>query len=146
MNTNRNKMGGVGIYLVVIAVIAVLYFALARLSPSSSSYSYSNFLWDVQNGYVSSVLIKQNSEVPTGVLSITKTDNGEELLNVSDVHEIEQLLLDYNDSSIWYLSGDYYCNYDDDQQTGWRRWRREDDELRKKPCQADERYTKLCYI
>ena len=76
MNTNRNKMGGVGIYLVVIAVIAVLYFALARLSPSSSSYSYSNFLWDVQNGYVSSVLIKQNSEVPTGVLSITKTDNG----------------------------------------------------------------------
>ena len=27
MNTNRNKMGGVGIYLVVIAVIAVLYFA-----------------------------------------------------------------------------------------------------------------------
>ena len=89
-------MGGVGIYLVVIAVIAVLYFALARLSPSSSSYSYSNFLWDVQNGYVSSVLIKQNSEVPTGVLSITKTDNGEELLNVSDVHEIEQLLLDNN--------------------------------------------------
>ena len=96
MNTNRNKMGGVGIYLVVIAVIAVLYFALARLSPSSSSYSYSNFLWDVQNGYVSSVLIRQNSEVPTGVLSITKTDNGEELLNVSDVHEIEQLLLDNN--------------------------------------------------
>ena len=96
MNTNRNKMGGVGIYLVVIAVIAVLYFALARLSPSSSSYSYSNFLWDVQNGYVSSVLIKQNSEVPTGVLSITKTDNGEELLNVSEVHEIEQLLLDNN--------------------------------------------------
>ena len=96
MNTNRNKMGGVGIYLVVIAVIAVLYFALARLSPSSSSYSYSNFLWDVQNGYVSSVLFKQNSEVPTGVLSITKTDNGEELLNVSDVHEIEQLLLDNN--------------------------------------------------
>lgn len=96
MNTNRNKMGGVGIYLVVIAVIAVLYFALARLSPSSSSYSYSNFLWDVQNGYVSSVLIKQNSEVPTGELSITKTDNGEELLNVSDVHEIEQLLLDNN--------------------------------------------------
>ena len=96
MNTNRNKMGGVGIYLVVIAVIAVLYFALARLSPSSSSYSYSNFLWDVQNGYISSVLIKQNSEVPTGVLSITKTDNGEELLNVSDVHEIEQLLLDNN--------------------------------------------------
>ena len=96
MNTNRNKMGGVGIYLVVIAVIAVLYFALARLSPSSSSYSYSNFLWDVQNGYVSSVLIKQNSEVPTGGLSITKTDNGEELLNVSDVHEIEQLLLDNN--------------------------------------------------
>ena len=96
MNTNRNKMGGVGIYLVVIAVIAVLYFALARLSPSSSSYSYSKFLCDVQNGYVSSVLIKQNSEVPTGVLSITKTDNGEELLNVSDVHEIEQLLLDNN--------------------------------------------------
>ena len=156
MNTNRNKMGGVGIYLVVIAVIAVLYFALARLSPSSSSYSYSNFLWDVQNGYVSSVLIKQNSEVPTGVLSITKTDNGEELLNVSDVHEIEQLLLDNNirytlkdvtRDSVWITTIlPFGICYDDDQQTGRRRWRREDDELRKKPCQADERYTKLCYI
>ena len=94
MNSNRSKLGGVGAYLLFIAVIAFIYFALAKMSGSSSSYSYSNFLWDVDNGYVSSVVIKQNSEVPTGVLTIIKTDKDEEILNVSDVKEVEQLLID----------------------------------------------------
>lgn len=93
MNTNKGKLGGVGVYLMIIAVIAVLYFALARISGASSTYSYSNFLWDIDNGYVASVVIKQNAEVPTGVLAITKTDNDEEVLNVSNVKEVEELLL-----------------------------------------------------
>ena len=36
MNTNRNKMGGVGIYLVVIAVIAVLYHTATAISCGMS--------------------------------------------------------------------------------------------------------------
>jgi cell division protease FtsH len=94
MNNNKGKMGGVGVYLIIIAVLAVLYFALAHINASSSTYSYSNFAYDVEHGYVTSVVIRQNSEVPTGVLAITKTDKSEEVLNVSDVKEVEQLLLD----------------------------------------------------
>ena len=103
MNNNRSKLGGVGAYLMIIAVIAFIYFAAAKISASSSTYSYSNFLWDINNGYVSSVVIKQNSEVPTGVLTIIKTDKDEEVLNVSDVKEVEQLL---NDRNIKYVLKD----------------------------------------
>lgn len=94
MNNNKGKLGGVGIYLMMIAVVAIIYFALAKISATSSTYSYSNFLWDIENGYVASVTIKQNSEVPTGVLAVTKTDNDEEVLNVSDVKEVEKLLVE----------------------------------------------------
>lgn len=94
MNNNKSKFGGVGLYLMMLAVVAIIYFALAKLSATSSTYSYSNFLWDVENGYVTSVTIKQNSEVPTGVLAVTKTDHDEEVLNVSDVKEVEKLLVE----------------------------------------------------
>ena len=100
--------------------------------------------------------------MPTGVLSITKTDNGEELLNVSDVHEIEQLLLDNNirytlkdvtRDSVWIttilpfgicLVIIIVIMMMTNRQAGGGAAR--ESELRKKPCQADERYTKPCYI
>lgn len=103
MNNNKSKLGGVGAYLMIIAVIGFIYFAAAKISSSSSTYSYSNFLWDIDNGYISDVVIKQNAEVPTGVLTITKTDKDEEVLNVSDVKEVEKIL---NDNDIKYVLKD----------------------------------------
>lgn len=95
MNSTKGRWGGIGVYLLVIAVIAVLYTTFVNLNSASDSYSYRDFKADVKDSKISSVEIKQNNEVPTGVLTVTFTDGKNKVkLNVSDVTEVETLLLD----------------------------------------------------
>jgi cell division protease FtsH len=102
MNGNKSKLGGVGVYLVIVAALAVIVMALSHLNGISNSYSYSNFINDVENGSISKVTIKQNSEVPTGVITITFNNNkDEEVLNVSDVNDIQNTLDKHN--IVYYL-------------------------------------------
>ena len=93
MNTNKSKFGGIGLYIGLLVVIAVLYMAFSKMSAGTGDYTYNDFTSDVDNGYVSSVIIKQNSEVPTGVLTIMLTNTKDEkILNVSDVVNVQSLL------------------------------------------------------
>lgn len=93
MNTNKNRMGGIGVYFALLAVIIIIWLAVSRISSSSSEYSYSSFMKDVDAGIVTEVVVKQNSQVPTGTLSISIKDNKEsKTLNVSDVNEIIDIL------------------------------------------------------
>ncbi len=92
---NKGKTGGFGIYVVVIAVIAILYLLMSQLGSQSGNYSYDTFVSDVNEGNVSGVVIRQNSEVPTGILYVSFDDNREQKsLNVSDVNEVQELLRD----------------------------------------------------
>ena len=92
---NKGKTGGFGIYVVVIAVIAILYLLMSQLGSQSGNYSYDTFVSDVNEGNVSEVVIRQNSEVPTGILYVSFDDNREQKsLNVSDVNEVQDLLRD----------------------------------------------------
>ena len=92
---NKGKTGGFGIYVVVIAVIAILYLLMSQLGSQSGNYSYDTFVRDVNEGNVSEVVIRQNSEVPTGILYVSFDDNREQKsLNVSDVNEVQDLLRD----------------------------------------------------
>ena len=92
---NKGKTGGFGIYVVVIAVIAILYLLMSQLGSQSGNYSYDTFVRDVNEGNVSEVVIRQNSEVPTGILYVSFDDNREQKsLNVSDVNEVQELLRD----------------------------------------------------
>lgn len=92
---NKGKTGGFGIYVVVIAVIAILYLLMSQLGSQSGNYSYDTFVRDVNEGNVSGVVIRQNSEVPTGILYVSFDDNREQKsLNVSDVNEVQDLLRD----------------------------------------------------
>ena len=94
MNSNKSRFGGFGVYVILLAVIAIFYMVFARTSSTTSSYTYKNFKNDVEKGNVSSVIIKQNSEVPTGVLTVKFTTDGvsEKTLNVSDINEVEAFL------------------------------------------------------
>ena len=94
MNSNKSRFGGFGVYVILLAVIAIFYIVFARTSSTTSSYTYKNFKNDVEKGNVSSVIIKQNSEVPTGVLTVKFTTDGvsEKTLNVSDINEVEAFL------------------------------------------------------
>ena len=94
MNNNKSRFGGFGMYVILLAIIAIFYMVFTRMSSTTSGYTYKNFKSDVEKGNVASVVIKQNSEVPTGVLTVKFTASGtnEKVLNVSDINEVEAFL------------------------------------------------------
>ena len=94
MNNNKSRFGGFGMYVILLAIIAIFYMVFTRMSSTTSGYTYKNFKSDVEKGNVASVVIKQNSEVPTGVLTVKFTASGtnEKVLNVSDINEVETFL------------------------------------------------------
>jgi len=94
MNNNKSRFGGFGMYVILLAIIAIFYMVFTRMSSTTSGYTYKNFKSDVEKGNVASVVIKQNSEVPTGVLTVKFTASGtnERVLNVSDINEVEAFL------------------------------------------------------
>ncbi len=94
---NKGKASGFGIYAVAVVIIAVLYMLMSRFGSQTSDYTYDAFVKDVDSGSVTSVVIKQNAEVPTGVLYVSFSGSKEQkMLNVSDVNDIQSMLTKKN--------------------------------------------------
>ena len=94
---NEGKASGFGIYAVAVVIIAVLYLLMSRFGSQTSDYTYDAFVKDVDSGSVTSVVIKQNAEVPTGVLYVSFSGSQEQkMLNVSDVNDIQSMLTKKN--------------------------------------------------
>ena len=94
---NKGKVSGFGIYAVAVVIIAVLYLLMSRFGSQTSDYTYDAFVKDVDSGSVTSVVIKQNAEVPTGVLYVSFSGSKEQkMLNVSDVNDIQSMLTKKN--------------------------------------------------
>ena len=93
MNEKKGKSGGIGIYLIIGLVIVVLYLVLSHIRTVTPGYNYNDFVADLNDHRVAKVIISQNAEVPTGMLTVTFTDSNEKRqMYVSDVGEIESLL------------------------------------------------------
>lgn len=75
---NKGKASGFGIYAVAVVIIAVLYLLMSRFGSQTSDYTYDAFVKDVDSGSVTSVVIKQNAEVPTGVLYVSFSGSKEQ--------------------------------------------------------------------
>ena len=82
----------IGFYLLLGLLFSVMVFGLREGLGSRTSLSYREFTELLENGEISSVEIRQNQEVPTGVLEITRTDGTQDTLYVSDVTEAQKLL------------------------------------------------------
>lgn len=94
---NKGKASGFGIYAIAVVIIAVLYLLMSRFGSQTSDYTYDAFVKDVDSGSVTSVVIKQNAEVPTGVLYVSFSGSKEQkMLNVSDVNDIQSMLTKKN--------------------------------------------------
>ena len=94
---NKGKASGFGIYAVAVVIIAILYLLMSRFGSQTSDYTYDAFVKDVDSGSVTSVVIKQNAEVPTGVLYVSFSGSKEQkMLNVSDVNDIQSMLTKKN--------------------------------------------------
>ena len=93
MGNNKGRSGGIGLYVMIGLLILFVYLAISKMGSGNNSYSYEQFLNDVDSGAVTSVVIRQNSEVPTGVLLVEKGDkNYAKTLYVSDVNDVQTLL------------------------------------------------------
>lgn len=96
-NKRGSRFSGVGIYLFIVVIAAMFIMYVSRMNSGASDYTYSEFVNDVNKGKVESVVIRQNSEVPTGELSV-KISGVQNVKNVyvSDVNQVEEILLDKN--------------------------------------------------
>ncbi len=74
----------------------------------SGTYTYAQFTEAVEDGEVESVVIEQNEEVPTGVLTVTLNDGRRVQVNVSDVSSVESYLqeADFTDYTLEDVPGE----------------------------------------
>jgi len=89
----KRNFRGFGIYIVLIILIFMMWRAINTSSLSySGTYTYAQFTEAVEDGDVDSIVIEQNEEVPTGVLTVTLNDGSRIQVNVSDVSTVESYL------------------------------------------------------
>ncbi len=90
MNNNSRGSGFRG--LIIYAIIILVVFGAVYLMTSSSrvddGYTYSEFEKDLNAKSITEIVINQNNEVPTGVLTITFKDSSKKVLYVEDVSKI----------------------------------------------------------
>ena len=89
-----NKQGpGFGVYLIIICLVAVIFMVVQKINDNSVNYNYVQFLSDLSDSKVESAVIKQNTEVPTGMVTVTLKDSQTVMkMYVSDVNEVESKL------------------------------------------------------
>lgn len=74
-------------YVLILMCVFSLLYSLLYSSMDTSDYTYEQFLQDLEEGDVAEVEIKQNKEIPTGMLTITLTDETVEEIYIPDVNE-----------------------------------------------------------
>ena len=92
----KSVMRGFSVFYMLILAFMLLWFIGRNGRGGSDDYTYLNFLADINNQNVSKVIIKQNSEVPTGAIDVVLKSGQEEVLYISDVNEITALLVEKN--------------------------------------------------
>lgn len=80
--------------LLCITVGLYLFFFSQTNQTSAGDYYMSNFTQDLKEDRIEMVYIKQNAEVPTGVITISFKDTSKKsaMLYVSDINEIQKEL------------------------------------------------------
>ena len=95
-----NKQGafrGIIWFLILLALFVFAYsFYVRSNSLDLYSYNLSSFQKDLEAGTINVVTIKQNGEVPTGVVTVLIDGNREERFYASDVNEIVQMVQEQN--------------------------------------------------
>ena len=77
--------------LIILAIFAVVYWMTSSSAPAET-YTYKEFETDLNAGTISYINIKQNSEVPTGVVVVKFKDSTTAQLYVENVGTITSLL------------------------------------------------------
>lgn len=92
----KSIMRGFGVFYILVLVVMLLWYVNKVGGTTNSDYTYLNFMHDVETGNITKVLISQNSEVPTGYVTVIKKSGQEVRLYISDVNEVNALLYEKN--------------------------------------------------
>ena len=98
MNNNSNKKGsGVGykgilIYVIILVVVFGFMYYLTSSNYTDEDYTYQEFLEDLENESIEEIYITQNSEIPTGVLTIIFSDDSQKVLYIENISTVTALL------------------------------------------------------
>ena len=97
MEKKQGKGGGIVFYILIAAIIGIVIFTIRQNSGTGEDYSYARFVEDLKNNNVSSVVIYQNAEAPSGRISVLLNDRKESVTTyVTDVREVEKAVAEYN--------------------------------------------------
>ena len=93
MDNKKNKglLGSQFVLILLLGLLVMMFFNRGQMK--NAEISYTTFVSEVEQGKVSDAVIRQNKEVPTGVVTIQL--NGDEkvhIVNVSNVEEVQELL------------------------------------------------------
>ncbi len=95
-----NKQGafrGIVWFLVLLALFVFAYsFYVKSTSIDLFSYNLSSFQEDLEAGNIRTVIIKQNGEIPTGVVTVMTDENTGKDFYTSDVNEIIRMVQEQN--------------------------------------------------
>lgn len=84
----KQQTGGFGFYMVILIVMAFIWYFISTLNTNNTDYNYSDFLQDLADEKVKEVVVIQNEQVPTGYLEIKTGDEQSELIvYVTDVND-----------------------------------------------------------
>lgn len=98
-------------YVIIIAIVFVVIFAIKQSTSNNNSYSYADFIEDLEDEKIDSITITQNKEIPTGKIRVEFTDDdaSSKTAYVSDVNEVINVIISYNqdaDEIVEYSMGD----------------------------------------
>lgn len=97
METRKSRGSAFIFYIILIAIIFVVVFAIMQNSKKKSDYSYGDFLADLENNKVLSVTITQNEEIPTGKITVgIAGSESKRSTYVTDVKAVENAIIEYN--------------------------------------------------
>jgi len=100
LNNNRQVGGAFGYIMALILIVLFFLWFGNQMTKPASTYTYDEFLQDLQDDQIDKVVITQNQAVPTGSLQITLKSGSanaaggvtDKVLYVSDVNEIQSTL------------------------------------------------------
>ena len=97
METKKQKGNGLIFYLIIIATVFVVIFAIRNNLANKGVYTYEGFLEDLKAGKVSEVVITQNREVPTGSLKVYLLfEDKAKTVYCTDISKVENEIIEYN--------------------------------------------------
>ncbi len=99
---NNRLKSGFGFYLILLIVLCLgVYFYYLNSQNTTDEYTVNQFEQDLKAGDVTKIVIKQNEEVPTGVVAASIKGKGTKQFYVSDVTSVvDHVTSDYSDVEV----------------------------------------------